>query len=155
MAQQVLVEHALNVLHVSFTNTTVAGVDYLAVTGEELVFNPDDSRVCSTIHILQDSISEHDPSENFFIDLAYVSGVQPIIITQPMAQVVIDDSDEPECKCCIFIVHIIVINAKGRCRGQNHENITNIDVNHGFKLQLLWREIPLHYQTFIKLSRPL
>ena len=101
MAQQVLVECALDVLHVSFTTTTVAGVDYLAVSGEELVFNPDDSRVCSTIHILQDSISEHDPNEDFFMDLAYVSGVRPIIIPQPTAQVVMDDSDEPECKCCI------------------------------------------------------
>ena len=108
MAQQVLVERALDVLHVSFTTTTVAGVDYLAVTGEELVFNPCDARVCSTIHILQDSISEHDPNEDFFMDLAYVSGVQPIIITQPMAQVVIDDSDEPECKCCILHVECIL-----------------------------------------------
>ena len=65
---------------------------------EELVFNRGDTHICHTIDILQDNICEYPPNENFFPDLAYVSGMQPITIAPPTAQVVIDDSDEPECE---------------------------------------------------------
>ena len=70
----------------------------MAVAGEELVFNRGDTRVCHTIDILQDSICESDPNEQFFSDLAYVSGVQPINIFPMTAEVIIDDTAEPECK---------------------------------------------------------
>ena len=76
----------------------MAGDDYEAVGGEELVFNRGDIRACHSIFILNNSICESDPNENFFSDLAYVSGVQPIIIDPVTAQVFIDDSAEPECK---------------------------------------------------------
>ena len=79
-------------------HSTVAGVDYVAVAGEELVFSRGATRVCHTIDILQDNICESSPNEFFFSDLAYVSGVQPITISPPTAQVVIDDSMEEECK---------------------------------------------------------
>ena len=62
------------------------------------MFNPSDTRVCHTIIIQQDDICESDPNESFFSDLAYVSGIQTIIIDPPTAEVVIDDSAEPECK---------------------------------------------------------
>ena len=69
----------------------------MSVTGQELMFNHGDTLICYTITILQDNICEYPPNENFFLDLAYVSGLQPITIAQPTAEVVIDDSDEPEC----------------------------------------------------------
>ena len=78
---------------------TVAGLDYVKVVGREFVFNRRDIRVCHNIDILQDSDLELVPNEFFFIDLSYVSGVQPIIIDPATAQVVIDDSAEPECSC--------------------------------------------------------
>lgn len=62
------------------------------------MFNRGDIRVCHTIDILQDSICEDDPNEHFFSDLSYVSGVLPITINPPTAEVIIDDSDELECK---------------------------------------------------------
>ena len=79
-------------------STSVAGADYDAVAGVQLTFNRNDTRVCHTINILQDNICEYPPNENFFSDLAYVSGVMPITISPSSAQVVIDDSDEQECK---------------------------------------------------------
>ena len=98
MAQQVV--HIIHIqdTHAFFLFTTVAGADYVAVAGEQLVFNVGDTRVCHTIDILQDNICENDPNEFFLSDLAYVSGVQPITIYPPTAQVIIDDSAEPECK---------------------------------------------------------
>jgi len=80
--------------------TTVAGFDYVEVVGKEFVFNHGDIHVCHNIDILQDSDLEFPPNEFFFVDLSYVSGVQPvIIIARPTAQVVIDDIAEPECSC--------------------------------------------------------
>ena len=77
--------------------TTVAGDDYEAVVGERLEFAPGETRICHIINILQDESCEFTPNEFFFSDLAYVSGVQPITIDPPTAQVVIDDSRETEC----------------------------------------------------------
>ena len=77
---------------------TETGDDYIAVAGEELVFNRGDTRVCHTIYILRDTICEIDPNEHFFSDLSYVSGILPITISPPTAQVVIDDSMKVECK---------------------------------------------------------
>ena len=79
-------------------NTADAGTDYLAVTGEELMFSRGETSVCHTIVIVNDDICERDPNENFFSDLVYVSGVMPITIAPSTAQIVIDDSAEPECK---------------------------------------------------------
>jgi len=76
------------------------------------VFNYGDTRVCHTLDILQDSTCEY-PFNEFFSDLAYVSGVQPITIAPPTAQVVIDDTAEPECEyndCCIRTVSVMTTN---------------------------------------------
>ena len=62
------------------------------------MFNRGDTQVCHTIDIIQDDICESDPNEQFFSDLAYVSGVLPITIDPSTAEVIIDDSAEPECK---------------------------------------------------------
>ena len=77
--------------------TTVPGVDYTAVSGQQLVFPRGSMRVCHIINILQDDVCENSPNEYFYSDLAYVSGVQPINIDPPTAQVIIDDSRETEC----------------------------------------------------------
>jgi len=37
------------------------------------------------------------PNENFYSDLAFVSGIRPIIIDPRSAEVIIDDDAEPEC----------------------------------------------------------
>ena len=62
------------------------------------MFSRNDTRVCHTIDILQDTICEIGPNEHFFSDLSYVSGLLPINISPPTARVVIDDSMEEECK---------------------------------------------------------
>ena len=79
-------------------SNTVAGADYVAVAGEELVFNRGSTRVCHTIDILQDNTCESDSNELFISGLANVRGVQ-IYIHPSTAQVVIDDTAEPECFC--------------------------------------------------------
>ena len=74
-----------------------AGSDYEGVVGEVLVFTHNDTRVCHTINIFQDDDCENNPNEDFFSDLSYVSGVLPITIDPPTAQVIIDDTLEREC----------------------------------------------------------
>ena len=83
--------------------TTVAGDDYIAITGEQLVFPRGSTRVCHTITIMDDDICESDPNENFFYNLAYVSGTQPISIAPMTALLIVDDTTEQECEynhCC-------------------------------------------------------
>ena len=62
-----------------------------------LVFSCGATHACHTILINQDNICESSPNEFFFSDLAYVSGILPITISPPTAQVIIADSDQPEC----------------------------------------------------------
>ena len=88
-----------------FCFTTVAGADYVAVAGEALVFNQNDTRVCHAIDIMDDTICESDPNERFFSDLVFVSGEQPINIAPMTAQVIIDDTAEPECKYVQRLLH--------------------------------------------------
>lgn len=50
-----------------------------------------------TVNIIEDDVCEHRNQENFFANLAYVSGIQNISIVQDGTQVLIIDSSEPEC----------------------------------------------------------
>ena len=61
-----------------------------------LMFGVGDLRVCHDVNILDDNDCE-TPYEDFFSNLEYDSGIMPIIITRPIAQVIIDDTAEPEC----------------------------------------------------------
>lgn len=59
-----------------------------------------ETHACHIINILQDELCEappNSPNESFYSDLAYVSGVLPITIDPPTAQVVINDTHETEC----------------------------------------------------------
>ena len=71
--------------------------DYNAVVNQLLQFNAGDERVTHTITINPDEECENDPYEDFFSNLALVSGVQPINLIRPRAQVIINDDLEPEC----------------------------------------------------------
>ena len=83
--------------------TSVAGSDYTAQS-VELTFPRGSERQCHSVPILDDDLCEF-PSEDFFADLAYVSGRQIININFPNTRVVIDDTNEPECgKFRIFFV---------------------------------------------------
>ena len=87
-------------LSYSWTSIPAAsGDDYTgAVISEMLVFPHGSTCVCHTINIMDDDICESHQNEHFFSDLAYVSGIQPINIAPMTAQVIIDDTSEPECK---------------------------------------------------------
>lgn len=78
--------------------TTAESDDYAEVADEQLIFSHGTTRVCHSIFIMNDAICERDTNETFFSELAYISGVLPITINPTTAQVVIDDTDEPECK---------------------------------------------------------
>ena len=58
--------------------------------------NLGDERICHTITINQDDVCE-ELYEDFFSDLILDSGVKPITVVQPRAQVIINDTMEPEC----------------------------------------------------------
>ena len=73
------------------------GNDYVSVSGDTVTFNANETRACHTIDITQDDICESDPNEFFFSDLSYVGGL-PLSIDPSTAQVIIDDTNEPECK---------------------------------------------------------
>ena len=99
MAQQVVhITHTMCTyfFHNTSTTCTVAGSDYVAFA-EELAFSHGDTRVCYIMDIIQDDICESDPNESIFFDLAYVRGVQPIVISPATAQVIFDDRRELEC----------------------------------------------------------
>ena len=61
-----------------------------------LIFGVGDIRVCSDIMILNDRNCEI-PIEDFFSNLAYVSGEQPINVDPTRTRVIIKDTAEPEC----------------------------------------------------------
>ena len=73
----------------------------MAVFEEPLVFPRGQDRVCHDIAILQDDDCEILRVEDFFSNLEYVSGDQPITIDPARASVVIDDTNEPECGECV------------------------------------------------------
>ena len=74
----------------------VQGIDFVRQS-TNLAFAYRDSQSCHTVDILQDGLCEHPDLEDFFANLAYVSGIQNINIIQDRTQVLIDDSSEPEC----------------------------------------------------------
>ena len=74
----------------------VQGIDFVRQS-VNLTFAYRDSRRCYTVNILQDGLCEHPVPDDFFANLAYVSGIQNINIVQDRTQVLIDDSSEPEC----------------------------------------------------------
>ena len=74
----------------------VAGEDYVSAS-VDLEFAPGDSQSCHIVDILQDNICEHPDPEDFFADLAKVRGIEIINIVRDTTQILIDDSDEPEC----------------------------------------------------------
>ena len=79
------------------TNFSLAdGTDYRGQIAN-LAFAVGDSESCHTVVILQDDVCEHPVPEDFFANLAYVSGIQNINIVRDRARVLIDDSSEPEC----------------------------------------------------------
>ena len=69
-----------------------------------LEFARGESESCHIVDILQDELCEHPVPENFFADLAYVSGIQDITIVRDVTQVLIDDSNEPECGELEYVV---------------------------------------------------
>ena len=72
------------------------GIDYVGQSGD-LLFDRGDSRRCHIVEIIQDDVCELPEPEDFFANLAYVSGIQNIIIVQDRTRFLIDDSNEPEC----------------------------------------------------------
>ena len=83
-------------IHNFFTRAVAPG-DYGAVTNQIITFAEGQMRATHTIIINQDDDCENDPNENFFSNIAFNSGTQPISVIRPRAEVIIDDSAEPEC----------------------------------------------------------
>ena len=75
---------------------TVSPDDYEPMVNELIQFNMGDVRVNHIIRINQDEICENDPSEFFFSDISFNSGMQPINVIRETATITIDDSNEPE-----------------------------------------------------------
>ena len=74
----------------------MSSVDYVGVTAN-LMFGVGDSRVCHNVTIINDGDCEIDPIEDFFSNLAYAGGEQPINIDPARTRAIINDTDEPEC----------------------------------------------------------
>ena len=69
--------------------------DYVAVSLERLDFTIGQERECHEVDIIDDEICE--PLEDFFSDLIFGGGIQPISIEPSQTRVVIDDTDQEEC----------------------------------------------------------
>ena len=70
--------------------------DYIGVI-DELIFTIGETRVCHTVDICDDEECEIDQTEDFYSDLTLRRGVQPISVVPSRTQVIIIDTDEPEC----------------------------------------------------------
>ena len=75
----------------------VAPGDYDAISNLQLAFNTGDTEQCYNVTINQDNICENNPNEDFTVTLQYESGIQPISVAPDVADVIIDDDNEPEC----------------------------------------------------------
>ena len=76
---------------------TVSPLDYGGVSNVRLDFAVGDERVCHLVSIVDDDICEIDPYENFFSNLVFGGGEQPILVDPPRTEVIIDDTNQPEC----------------------------------------------------------
>ena len=99
MALQVCIYKILSLYDDFFTRAVAPG-DYGAVTNQIITFAEGQMRATHTIIINQDDDCENDPNENFFSNISLNSGQQPISVIRPRAEVIIDDSAEPECRKC-------------------------------------------------------
>ena len=71
--------------------------DYVGGSGQIIQFITGDISHTHTITITQNHFCEIDPNEYFFSNIVLVSGVQPIQVIKPQANITINDSLEPEC----------------------------------------------------------
>ena len=71
--------------------------DYGSVVDVRLDFNLGQDRACHRVSIVDDDICEINPNENFFSNLEYGGGEQPIRVDPARTEVIIDDTNQPEC----------------------------------------------------------
>ena len=62
-----------------------------------LDFASGDERACHNVSIIDNDICEDNPNENFFSSLEFGGGEQPITIDPAQTEVIIDDTNQPEC----------------------------------------------------------
>ena len=70
--------------------------DYTAVANVRLDFATGDERVCHRVSVFDD-ICEDDPNVNFFSNLVFGGGEQPITVDPSLTEVIIDDTNQPIC----------------------------------------------------------
>ena len=95
------VRYDLNILRNDYVSVE-SSHDYVALNGENIQFNTGDTSHTHTITITQDQFCEDDPNEYFISNIVLVSGVQPIQMIQPQANITINDSLEQECGKAIW-----------------------------------------------------
>ena len=98
MEQQVTCSHnSIKRSCLNFCSFSESGNDYGRVLNVPLTFDVGDSRACHTVEIFPDDECEADLIEEFFSTIEYSSGEMPIIISRNSTNIVISDTDEPEC----------------------------------------------------------
>ena len=65
-------------------------------SNQQLIFATGISRVCHFVNIINDTMCEINPTEDFFPNLELAFG-ENIIVDPPQAQVIINDTNQPEC----------------------------------------------------------
>ena len=75
---------------------SVEGTDYVGQNAN-LEFAQGDRQSCHIVVIVQDDLCEFPEPEDFSANLAYVSGIQDVIIIRDRTKILINDSNEPEC----------------------------------------------------------
>ena len=71
--------------------------DYFGVANVRLDFAMGDERACHSVNVTDDDICEDDPNENFFSSLEFGGGEQPITVDPSLTEIIIDDTNQPEC----------------------------------------------------------
>lgn len=72
-------------------------LDYLGVADVRLDFGVGQSEACHFVNITDDNICENNPTELFSSNLVLGGGEGPILIEPQQAEIIIDDTNGPEC----------------------------------------------------------
>ena len=76
---------------------SVSTAEYSGIVNVRLNFAARQERACHHVSIVDDDICELDTNKNFSSGLEYGGGEQPIIVNPALTEIIIDDTNQPEC----------------------------------------------------------
>ena len=95
----------MKLISISSSVYSEATTDYVGLADVHLYFGVGDLRVYNNIEVIHNNICESEQIKDFFVDLVYVRGEQPIVIDPERTRIVINSTAETECgKLCSYFM---------------------------------------------------